>query len=143
MKYLLLLFLCIASIEAYSQTSLYFSYDASGNQVLRDVVCVNCRTNSQVSHKDSMTINGERPSEIVVFPNPVTNYLQVRWENTGNNSIKSIFVYGASGSLLSQLEVKAQKGQISIDFSRYPSGIYVLTAVAADGKVNSFKIIRQ
>lgn len=42
MKQCYLMLLSLLPLAAFSQSTLYFNYDNAGNQILRDIVCINC-----------------------------------------------------------------------------------------------------
>lgn len=42
MKKAFFLLIAFSPLFAVSQSKLYFSYDAAGNQILRNTICVNC-----------------------------------------------------------------------------------------------------
>ncbi|MFT3946522.1 MAG: hypothetical protein QM763_06060 [Agriterribacter sp.] len=72
MKFLYLSFLCLLSAAGISQTKLSFSYDAAGNQVLRNIGTAN----RQMSTKPVADII---PAEsFTAFPIPVTKNLSIK-----------------------------------------------------------------
>jgi len=138
MKFIYLSFLCLLSIAGISQTKLSFSFDASGNQVLRTAVSSARKMATEPVVKDS--IFAER---FVAFPIPVTNNLTVKWVSDKANPLQLLQLHTVEGKLLFQQKITSQNGQINLDFSVYTWGMYILTGVNADGKTHVIKIVRQ
>ncbi|MBN8790050.1 MAG: T9SS type A sorting domain-containing protein [Terrimonas sp.] len=138
MKIFYLPFLCLLSTAAISQTKLSFSYDAAGNQVLRNIGTSNRKMAvNPVPAVD--TIPGER---FIAFPNPVTNKLFIQWA-FDESPLQAITLHTLDGRLLYKQQVTSASGQTELPFSGYASGIYILTGIRADGKTNIIKIIRK
>ncbi len=145
MKKFYLFLLSIFPLAAFSQSTLYFSYDAAGNQVLRDVVCINCGAGIMPAAKNMVsdeTITVSTAS-LTAFPNPVTHKLRVQWVYDKANPLQELQLSSANGSLLQKLPVKTGAGQTELDFSLYSPGLYLLTGIGADGKITTIKIVRQ
>ncbi|MFT3751176.1 MAG: T9SS type A sorting domain-containing protein [Agriterribacter sp.] len=136
MKIFYLSFLYLLSTAAISQTKLSFSYDAAGNQVLRNIGAANRKmaVNPAVD-----TIPGER---FIAFPNPVTNKLFIQWA-FDESPLQAITLHTLDGRLLYKQSIISASGQTELPFSGYASGIYILTGIRADGKTDVIKIIRK
>ena len=76
-------------------------------------------------------------SNINAYPNPVKDIFNI--EAQGN--IKSVKVFDASGKQLMTKEVNSAKSQI--DFSKFTSGVYIVTSVLEDGTSTSTKVIKE
>ncbi len=136
MKQLCFLFLGLLPLAGISQTKLSFSYDAAGNQVLRDLLCVNCR-------KAAPPTTVEADEIFLAAPNPVTHKLRVQWVSNKDNPLMELILYTSDGRLLLRRKIDAPSGQIDLDFSKYATGMYVLRSVNKDGSASTTKIIRQ
>ena len=80
-----------------------------------------------------------RPAaEITVFPNPVSDQLNVRIENASGTI--QFTVFDVQGKLLIQETEALSNGTYSYDFSSFSSGSYFLRAVDEAG--NSFKTFK-
>jgi len=143
MKQIYLILLSMLPLAAFSQSALYFSYDAAGNQVLRDVVCVNCgtimRANNTLISDEKMTVS----ESLTASPNPVTQKLSVKWVYDEASPLQMLQLHSANGSLLQKLPVKTGAGQMELDFSSYSPGLYLLTGIGPNGKITTIKIIKQ
>lgn len=145
MKHLYLFLLTLLPLAAFSQSTLYFNYDAAGNQVLRDILCVNCGgtvkpSNKKLASDENISVSVE---SITATPNPVTHKLKVKWVYNKLNPLKELQLRSANGSLLQKIPVKTRAGQRELDFSSYPPGLYLLAAMQANGKVTTIKIVKQ
>ncbi|MDP2059976.1 MAG: T9SS type A sorting domain-containing protein [Flavobacteriaceae bacterium] len=145
---LLLFFSYVFFTFCYSQDKLTFTYDAAGNQILRDKVCIDCPPPStpQLSRAGmgaDLTENGLNSKPFVVYPNPVSNLLFVEWLNADGSVVEELNLFTLDGKHLLSLKPKSDIKQVDIDFSKYPSGVYLLIANFNSGKNESFKIIKK
>ena len=143
MRKIYLILLCLFSLEAFSQSSaLHFSYDASGNQILRDVVCINCGeanlTEEITEEKLSVLKEG-----ISASPNPVTQTLQVKWIFEEENPLQQIQIRNMNGGLLKSIPLRSNSGILEIDFSAYSKGMYILVGLHLNNKTSIIKIIKK
>lgn len=72
------------------------------------------------------------PNEIVLFPNPVRNILNI------NKNVKSLKITEITGKVLAVKENVTQ-----VDFSIYPQGLYFLTIENESGFIETKKVIKQ
>lgn len=135
-----------------AQNKLTFSYDGAGNQILRDKVCINCTTSKSASLKsqDSLAsqkeiddLNDVSYFETIVYPNPVTEFLQVIWQDNENKKPESLQLFSSDNKLVASFRVNTKSYQQDINFSNYPLGIYVLLVTYNDGQKETFKIIKK
>lgn len=129
---------------------LIFSYDASGNQIERKWVCVNCITNKdKVAAKRNAEEKNTNIKEdhdlgrvIKVHPNPVSEILNVSWQATEKVFLKSIDVFNISGNRVYHAIYSIGKFEDQIGFNRFPPGTYILIGNYSDSKTQSIKIIK-
>ncbi|MFS4446117.1 T9SS type A sorting domain-containing protein [Maribacter sp. 2307UL18-2] len=146
--------LCFCSLAAQDEYRIQFSYDAAGNQVLRDRVCINC--NSGKSEIDSTAVaaldekleelgldeENLSSSSITAYPNPVTNVLQVEW--LGNeNIVKSVLLFSGIGRKLQSKNISPKATSMGLNFSGYPPGSYFVIVQYADKTKESFQVIKK
>ena len=148
-KFLMPLF-CLCVTLAYSQDKLVFNYDSSGNQILRDRICLNCSASTVETPQDSIPLGNNDPEvqnwlaqKFVASPNPVTNILNVEWLTSTQNKIEKISLFGGNNQLLRTLDTSNKINSAAIDFSRYPSGFYVLLVMYENGSTKTHKIIKK
>ncbi len=132
---LLIFFICAASLYAQQETPpLYLEYDNAGNQVLSDLVCVNCRGAVEKHSLDNVTY----------YPNPVAEQLNLIWENTDQSRvITAINIYNLNGKLLTSKNNLNSQTQLNLNFSDKTSGIYVVEFLSSDGEKKSIKVIKK
>ena len=138
------------SIALSAQSTITFSYDSAGNQILRDRIVLR---SSIKSVKDSIRaittseLNNENisSSELVLtaYPNPVTNILKVAWVFDENDTNQQVILTSMTGQRLEKFKIKTQQGEQPIDFSRYASGMYLITVLGETGIKKTFKIIKK
>lgn len=155
-KFLLItcIFFCYAS-TALAQEQLTFQYDAAGNQVLRQWVCIGCTaattsavTDAQIEALNKSVIWKEAGSSsakrsLKAYPNPVSETLQVEWQSTDGVSVKSLEVFSLNGIRVFQGSYPPKQNSTSISFLDMVPGGYILRASYSDGKKEAIKIIKQ
>jgi hypothetical protein len=148
MKIHTLLFLFTISF-GFSQTDkISFSYDSAGNQVLRDHLCLNCRKYSTEKTVLHSTVIAETPkiiekSIITAYPNPVTDLLHIEWSPTGK-IVDQIMLFSFDNKQLYHKKVNPRSTYgLELNFSKYPSGSYVILAIYSDNSKQSFKVIKK
>ncbi|SEB35880.1 Por secretion system C-terminal sorting domain-containing protein [Tenacibaculum sp. MAR_2009_124] len=93
----------------------------------------------EIKVDDSSTLSTHDPvylSGVSIYPNPVKDDLTIKSEVP----ITKIQLYSTIGHLLFESDIKSIEPIYKVDFSEYPSGMYLLK-VFSDDKQKSFKII--
>ena len=135
-----------------AQDKLVFSYDNSGNQTLRNRICLNCTALKAVLPKETDSlqtllaeepIDGLKDFKIVAHPNPVTDILQVEWIENPERQPIQLMVFSWDGRKLLDHRLTDKQGSRNVDLGRYPPGIYLLAIVYKNGEKESFKIIKK
>lgn len=139
------------------QYKIAFSYDAAGNQILRDRVCINCNSTSKAPVKtDSLDVDiptdavteleeelGQKKDyEIIAYPNPVTDILKVEWD-LSKNAVNQLVIFAPNGRQLKTRNVSNRNQSIDLDFSKYPLGMYIVVAIYTDGSRQSFQVLKK
>lgn len=153
-KTLLLLVSClfVSSVLLGQDFKIQFSYDASGNQTLRDRICANCPSARAVLVDSTFTKNLEETAElpeniengskVIAYPNPVTDILTVEWiEN--NKEISQITLFSGAGRQLLTRKITNSQGSVPLHFDRYPRGNYIVYVQYTDNTKQSFQIIKK
>ncbi len=81
-------------------------------------------------------------SNIVVFPNPATDQITIRFNETGNFTI---LLFDASGNrvLFNEVTIESEENETSIDIKNLSSGVYLIKIITDDGKeIEVKKIIK-
>lgn len=145
----------LISGHAQSQYRISFSYDAAGNQTLRNRVCVNCNRSAKVADstivaavedqkalaEDKIPEN-PRVSEIVAYPNPVTDILTLEWSDNAKK-VAQIVLFSGIGQQLYQKSIHTHQGTVDLNFSTYASGRYVVVVLFTDGSRHNFHVIKK
>jgi hypothetical protein len=150
--YLILVSLLIASFASplFAQ-KLTFSYDASGNQIERRWVCVNCLTSNgqaaaqKIANESKIDLKKDDFSagrNIKVYPNPVSETLNVNWQTPEKIFLKSIEVFGMAGNRVFRATYAPGQLEAEIPFNRLPPGTYILIGYYSDSKTQSIKVIK-
>ncbi|UII77353.1 T9SS type A sorting domain-containing protein [Flagellimonas sp. HMM57] len=162
MKQKLLLFgmlwiFSLTAAMAQSQYKIQFSYDSAGNQTLRDRVCVNCGTSKQaldstlveevalqedILEELSGLNEGDNFSNIVAYPNPVTEQLTVQWQDN-QKQVAQIVLFNGIGQQLFQKVVQNRQGSMNLNFGIYPAGRYMVSVFYTDNTKQTFHVIKK
>lgn len=85
----------------------------------------------------TLAVSDVSKNGIKAYPNPVTDIFTIETQG----KIKSVKVYDVTGKQLLTKEINEAKSQIN--FSRYNSGVYVVTTTMEDGSTTSTKVIKK
>jgi VCBS repeat-containing protein len=84
-------------------------------------------------------INDENTNSINLYPNPVTQSLNLDMKTVGTYQVT---VYDVMGTILLKQEVKdAQNATLNV--SQLPTGVYLVHTVSADGKIAISRFVKQ
>ncbi|PWL39604.1 hypothetical protein DKG77_01865 [Flagellimonas aquimarina] len=149
--------MAMTSTFAQSQYKIQFSYDSAGNQTLRDRVCINCNTSKEALDstlvedvalqedilEDVSGLNeGDNFSNIVAYPNPVTEQLTVEWQDT-QRQVAQIILFNGIGQQLFQKTIKNRQGSLGLNFGIYPAGRYMVSVFYTDNTKQTFHVIKK
>lgn len=149
--------MAFTSAFAQSQYKIQFSYDSAGNQTLRDRVCINCNTSKEALDstlvedvalqedilEDVSGLNEDDDfSNIVAYPNPVTEQLTVEWQDT-QRQVAQIILFNGIGQQLYQKTVTNRQGSLGLNFGIYPAGRYMVSVFYTDNTKQTFHVIKK
>ncbi len=133
---------------AQNPDKIVFTYDAAGNQSLREL-CINCMnpnaryiSNPKELKKEDL-ITSEASNLISYYPNPVREELYLSWDLANNNTVASIQIYDLNSRLLRTFQGLATVNLQTIPFIAYPAGNYLVMLLYADGEQKTIKIIKK
>ncbi|WP_027002396.1 right-handed parallel beta-helix repeat-containing protein [Hugenholtzia roseola] len=95
---------------------------------------------TKYSHIRSASIFGQAAKEGLLYPNPTQDRVSLVF---GQIQPQYLQLYNAEGRLLQTKVIEAQETQTDLDLSAYPSGIYLLKAIRADGQNQAYKIVKE
>lgn len=144
MKKNALMLLLLATTLVQGQPRIQFSYDAAGNQVLREV-CMNCaaRTANNGVPIIEKSVIQTPTSQITYYPNPVLQELYVKWESEKENDVKEINLYSMTGQLMNSNSDLKGATNVTIAFQNYPAGFYNLILLYTNGETKTIRVVKK
>ena len=125
-----------------------FEYDQAGNQVKRSF-CLPCAAKSDYSNYKEVAELKNNDFEkffendvISYYPNPVKEFLQLKWELIDDNRVKSIYLHTLNGQLQKEINSLENTLSQSISFQNLPNGMYILILLYTNGDEKTIKIIK-
>ena len=156
MKKIYLLFafalMSISAIYAQSNLKREYVYDDSGNRTVRKVLTLKSMKmdyDSTATEDDSIIENLPEESHYVekmgniqlnIFPNPTSEMVTVRIENSNDFKDGTLRLYMPNGQLLREYPVNSP--EFTIDLSNYVKGVYLLN-LQINQHSDTWKIIKQ
>ncbi len=148
-KKLFIVLLLVSVVQLYAQDkTIEFAYDNAGNQTERKI-CINCSTSTasktliETTAEDFIPIDVNPTDQITYYPNPVQEELYLKWELINDKKVSSIMIFTTAGLLIKSYQDTATVKLQTINFSNFPSGVYLVLMQFNDGKEKSFKIIKE
>lgn len=149
-NYLLLIFLGF-SLSTKAQDKIIFDYDASGNQINRELcLSSNCTKTGYKTKapKEIIALQEEdlqkfTPEDVIsYYPNPVKEELYLKWELVASKTVDVIHMYDLNGRVLQTYNNLKITNSLNIPFSNYPTGTYLVVLVYNDGEQKNIKIVK-
>jgi hypothetical protein len=148
------LMLCIASKG--SAQELEFTYDAAGNQIKREWMCLNCNMLMTASTKTTPVVekiaeapkltngNQDNNQKVIAYPNPLTETLNIKWLPLKTH-ITEIQIYSMTGVNFFSKAYRYEEAEFheSIQFTKMTAGMYVVKVTFSDGKLELIKVVKQ
>jgi uncharacterized protein (TIGR02145 family) len=85
----------------------------------------------------STDITDPSTSIIEIYPNPVSGMLNIDYKN---EYFETVSILNSQGALLKKEKAITPRQQI--DFSKYPSGLYILEFIKSSGEINRVKVVK-
>lgn len=148
MKLLLFPVFFFFTSACYAQDILNFEYDESGNQVLRELICISC-DDECVSCRKSKAEKSDTISEdsqlqyINLYPNPVQEVLNVQWELSKGTVVNKIELFSFNGKLLASADNLAKSESTTLNFTNLAQGVYTVIITGNDNFKKSYKILKK
>lgn len=136
------------------EMKLTFNYDSAGNQVLKDMLCINCpQEEPEVVVEEEPEIIAEDNSEIeeeakikhkiIAYPNPVMNELHVDWIRNPNKQPIAVELYSLDNKQQQSYKISSTHGVLRLPFHGYSAGVYFLVVTYSNGEQQSFNILKK
>jgi hypothetical protein len=136
MKYHLLLYLILSSLISTSQINydLEFSYDISGNQVLREFAVTAGRPAPEPTYLKTTK----------AYPSPMLDDLTLEWkiEEAGVALVK-IATYNLMGQLIHSVVPEKDVNKMPLNFIGHISGVYIIKFYYDDDSENVIKVLKK
>lgn len=148
MKQLFFLSWMFFGLAMNGQQKISFQYDEAGNQVERKY-CESCAARtSNTSYKEVAALQNEDYQKffendvISYYPNPVKEFLHLKWELINDKKVKTIQLHTLSGQLQKEVLHLENTQSHSISFQNLPNGMYILSLLYTDGDQKTIKIVK-
>lgn len=136
LKLFLSLFLSFMAYTGFSQTyKILISYDANGNRIKRERVCVGCSA-------PIMALTQKVSNGVSLYPNPANTqcFVQVPLEWLANESQCKIIVTDATGKMMQTLNVTQTLS--TLNFTGYADATYLVTIFVGSERKFSEKVAK-
>lgn len=156
MKSIIILLIAIQIViltkGALTQEYVSFTYDVSGNRILREIVLQENKIEPDNFFDTTYLKNSPENIEpekytthigeiiINIHPNPNGGMFSVEFDGWDDLRTGSLKIHNVTGNLLIEREIDQSK--INIDISDQPNGTFILT-IFIDGKKDVWKIIKK
>ncbi len=141
--------IAIAWSTSVAGQSIHYSYDASGNRILRTIVISGGR--QAISASDTLRemqfedLIGNM--KVLIYPNPTKESLLIEIHQLQDDPPHQIMrtraiasIYSVSGILL--MNFSLSNNSVNIDLSGYPDGVYLLK-IATDNQSGGWRIVKE
>jgi hypothetical protein len=150
--------ICFAKESKAQEPELQFEYDAAGNQIKRDWVCIGCSTfpvslasrdnsSEMATIPDAKKNTASTQRSLLAYPNPLTEILNVKWKYADKYHVNKIEVFSVGGITFFKQDytndIDQPILQVAIPFQRQLPGMYVLRVSYSDGKQETIKVIKK
>jgi len=121
-----------------------FTYDDSGNRILREAEIVQLKSgvtgfSDKEDYQDQVIEKEIAGSTVKIYPNPTNGLLTISISGTVNNASR-VIVYNTIGQVIADRQIDATEGKI--DLSKQSSGIYFMR-ITIDGKSSEWKVLKE
>ncbi|MBS1772067.1 MAG: T9SS type A sorting domain-containing protein [Bacteroidetes bacterium] len=118
---------------------------ASGNYYNTGLGIVSTPLNITYFHPDTFATSAQQiisaQNEVVVFPNPASTQLNIRFSNDYPEQVKLIIRNQLGQTVISQSQNQVKNNTLSIDISALPEGIYYLI-LSNNKEINTYKWLK-
>lgn len=147
MKLFLAVSALLFQIYCHGQEKISFQYDSSGNQIVRELICITCEDPAgRIKNSDEITESDFTTSiydQVKYYPNPVLETLYIQWQNKENNAVTSIEVYSMTGQLVTSKQNLVKEVTSAIEFQNLSQGLYNVVLVYTTGEKKVLKVVKK
>ena len=140
--YIVAITLILLSLGVKAQPAVKYTYDPSGNRVMRKVIvtCPTCPASGRIEKKDTTEQQQQTNYTVGVFPNPAQDKVNVNVVNSKTTDTIDIQLSDENGKIL--LAAKNQPTTNLVDISNYRPGIYYLKVSVGKDAPLVYKILK-
>ncbi|OIQ18100.1 MAG: hypothetical protein BM557_07745 [Flavobacterium sp. MedPE-SWcel] len=128
-----------------------FDYDESGNQIKRDLICVNCDdplrpAPEQIGEEDKESIGltqSDKYEQLSYYPNPVLEQLYIKWVNSKELYVVAVEVYTLKGQKVVSFQDLAGVNNYKVNFENLAQGVYVVMLIYNNESIKDLKVIKK
>ena len=149
LKSIIFLTFFVGLISVRAQETLVFNYDISGNQIKR-YFPISLHKDGSLAEEESFVqeqlpsmSKQENATGLVYWPNPVNRNLYMQWENIIGKYLSSIIVSSINGQVLYTRKFDGDVTSFTMDFTNYPSGVYLVMAKYSSEYQQNIRIIKE
>lgn len=135
-----LLFIFLFNFIFSQSDKLFFEYDLSGNQILRQYK--NESVSQYVKGKSLHSSFKSLHKETYIYPNPVDTELIIGWEPAVSDLISKIELVPYNGTILDNIPFISREGKSVINMSNKLSGVYYIRIYLSDGRIINHSLIK-
>jgi cell wall assembly regulator SMI1 len=147
MKILLVALVALFSIFCQAQEQIQFTYDAAGNQLRRELICITCNDPAGRPNPNALAdtdlIKSSEYEQLSYYPNPVLEQLYIKWGNEDNSYVTGLEVYSMAGQLVSSKQKLQDSDNTTVEFQNLAQGIYNVILVYNNGEKKVLKVIKK
>lgn len=138
--YFIVVVFLFSALPVMAQNIIYYSYDAAGNRVRREIVLNRQNSPQQPSNSPYYSDQLAEDYRIKIHPNASDGIVRVEVISMNNSYEGMVIAYSLSGTKVQ--ECKVVNGNAYINLGDSPKGTYILH-VDINGKTTDWKIIKK
>ena len=130
----------LSALPALAQNTIYYSYDAAGNRVRREIVLNQQNAPQHPAPSAYYTDRLSADYRIKIHPNASDGIVRIEVLSNGGSCEGTVTTYNASGMKVQACNV--EDGNAYVNLVDSPKGVYILH-VDIEGKTTDWKIIKK
>lgn len=145
--------LFVTGLQA-QERKLSFNYDPAGNQVLKDMLCINCPAEEEEDEEEAPEAiaeddteiqeeDAEKESKIIAYPNPVIDELHIDWVENPDKQPLAVELYSLDNKQQQSHKISGTHGMLRLPFHGHAPGVYILVVTYNNGEQQSFNILKK
>ncbi|MEP6724732.1 MAG: T9SS type A sorting domain-containing protein [Bacteroidota bacterium] len=132
----------IGTVAAKGNTSVVTHYSYSDKNPLKGIAYYRLTMvdlDGKKSYSDNKIVHASLIAGISFYPNPANDYVNISLSGSVNEV--TIKLMNQAGQVLQERKSGSSAAMVSLNVQQYPRGMYILTASAADGTIQTGKLM--